>query len=895
MAQVDTRVWAKSEGYAEPYPLICHLLDTAAAALVVWDEWLRPGLRRIIADSIAGGDEASARLRVAAAAGLHDVGKSTSVFQCRTMSAQDGSAFSEMFEAAGYDVAPLTVGGAEYAKDSSLRKIARRHEAASLFHLTGGNWPGRLDFVGDSWAAATAGGHHGRFTPQFTMASIGRSGELEREEIKDVLSRAMTGKWGEQATALTSAITGALGISREDLIGGAEDGATATILITGLVIIADWLASDDDSVKTAFTKDPHSAGADPESWLQERTGYFRRTISTTLGVYKGMDDPEGSLLDGNTPTELQAQARTIGRGMWIVTHPTGEGKTAASLIRHSVAAEPGEGVIAALPTRAVTDKMWSTYREAFANTPNAAALLHEFGKLNDFFTKSQSGEGLHRNSWLETSLTGPLAPVAVSTCDQVLLAGLRRTHAPVRLLALANKHVILDEVHTFDHYQNVLLNELLAWFGATDTRVTLLSATLPQEQAAEYVAAYTGGSGADVVPSYPGHIVASRAAVEAEAATPRKSYTLKMNLLEVDAEDQDSVVNAHVDLAAGYAEEPGQRIAVIVNTVERAIRIGSELHDLGLPVVVLHSRMTQAHRMAVTDDLVARAGKKNHAGDGFIVVGTQVIEASLDVDFDRMVTDLAPAASLIQRAGRMWRFSERSGGTWQHKRTRHTLDPVLDVIVPAVDGSIPVQARYPYLLVDLKRTKHALEQYTDGVSVPEDIQDLVDAAVATTNDVEAEVGMLDIEDESSEYAKRVNHARQVVVPFSADHGEDSMLNPDVNYGTLQTLTSVDSADDAATRHIEDETTTVILYDPSGESTWGWHGTIEQIRKARSPEWVRAIRAASLSVRSGATLNHLIGEREYLKAKDGASYALDGCCAVDIRTVSYSDITGLMRR
>jgi CRISPR-associated endonuclease/helicase Cas3 len=499
--------------------------------------------------------------------------------------------------------------------------------------------------------------------------------------------------------------------------------------------------------------------------------------------------------------------------------------------------------------------------------------------------------GLHDTRWLSGALHQLFSPVAVSTVDRVLLGALRQKYSPVRLLALANKHVIIDEVHTFDHYQSALLDELLVWFGETDTRVTLLSATLPQSRLTSHANAYAGRDvGAEA--TYPGHVLVKASGATMELASTRREYDLELNLIDVDPAD---VIGEHVRLAKQYHDEdPDQRIAVVVNTVDRAIAIAEELQTCGLPVITLHARMTQGHRKHVSEELLRRAGKEGDK-EGLVAVGTQVIEASLDVDFDHMITDLAPTSSLIQRAGRLWRHSIVTIGLWTHLRRRPTARPQLDIVVPTVDGSIPDTARFPYLIVDLKRSRGAITQVGGVVNIPAGVQNLVDLSTPTEADEDFGVETSDVETESREKNKRLGRADRVVIKFDRAHARESVLAPGIQFSTLATITSDLPANESQTRFIEEDTVTVVLIDPSGEHRWAWHGTPLTLMNARGLTTIQAIQSATLSVRR-SLFTSLTGVKPSYDRPEWtpSNYILKTAYPVDVADVTYDEMLGLMR-
>jgi CRISPR-associated endonuclease/helicase Cas3 len=504
--------------------------------------------------------------------------------------------------------------------------------------------------------------------------------------------------------------------------------------------------------------------------------------------------------------------------------------------------------------------MWGRVQSIYGNTPNYAAILHGHAQLDSFYAKREhdahvdiddgcghDNHGLTPNDWLTGSATALLAPLSVSTCDQVLVASLKQRRSFLRLLAVANRHVVLDEVHTYDTFQATLLQELLTWLGETDTRVTLLSASLPEYRLQEYTKAYAGVQPDEAL--YPGATVANRGELEQKHVGSRREFDLGFRIHEVEA---DALIEKHVSLARKYRKASASaRIAVVVNQVDRAIEIGRRLSDLGENVIVFHSRMVAGHRRDISVLLHEIAGKESTAG-GVTVVGTQVIEASLDVDFDCMITDLAPAPSLIQRAGRLWRHSHPHKGVWDHKRPRKGDKPILDIVAAldanAASGLSPI-ARYPYLMAELKRTLAALRTKGEVIAIPGDVQRLVDQAAITAQDVaaEAEVSEADSEDEYFEDLRRSRKAGNVVIPFRGRGAHDNVLSSDLNFLALSETTTRFDADDASTRFIDQDQQTYVLIDPTGATPYAWVGTARQAAAVSGGEQANALLAATFTL------------------------------------------------
>lgn len=835
---VDSALWGKFDEDSGHYPLVCHLLDTSASALVLWDRWLRPGLRTLIADAISDGDEPSARAIVAAVAGLHDLGKANKVFQGQLFNTRRDAAFgsvTEQLAESGYDTTlPAGVISGRPLPDV-YKAILRRHEAVGLFALAD-HWPEGAETTATTWAAAIIGGHHGRFHPRFDSSDSKPADPTSTSRHLNGLSE---GQWGAQQTAHYNAVLTANDVTAAQLNQAltAESSSAVIILLTGFVMLADWLASDDASVAagTACLADPI---ADSRLWVLERREHFQASIGDTLGIYDDVADPLTAVMGpyASSLSPLQDAARTVGRGLWIAAETTGAGKTEAALLRHS--AVPGEGLMFALPTRATTDAMFERIGGYFASSTNAASLIHAHRTLNAFYSSEAPQTGLHSTSWLTDTRNALFAPVAVGTCDQVLLGGLKQKNTPVRLLALANRHVIIDEVHTFDYYQAALLEELLTWWGKTDTRVTLLSASLPTAVVARYVQAY-GGVEAAGTAHYPGHLAVAGNTVTSSPLESQRSYPLRVQVHTAAADD---LVTAHAARAIAFRKiSPDARIAVVVNQVDRAIEIGRLLAATGHRTIVLHSRMAAGHRTAISRELHEVAGK-NSVERGVFVVGTQLIESSLDLDFDMMITDLAPAPSLIQRAGRLWRSTPVTAGVWAaHRSPRPADGPILDVIAATnSDGMLATWASLPYLPGELARTLEALRVTGELIRIPEDVQGLVDAAAFDPFDPANITDEPDAAIELINAGRKLMAAKAVVVPFHFKHGHDQLLSNRTTYRALAQLTERDELAETSTRMVEQPSSDCFLVDPASTSQWVWRGTVESALYSRDRNVARSV-------------------------------------------------------
>ncbi|WP_409484406.1 CRISPR-associated helicase Cas3' [Arsenicicoccus dermatophilus] len=710
-----------------PYPVSAHLLDTAVIAGVVWDEVLTGRVRRLLAREFTGDTSAQhqdeARAWVMLAASLHDFLKISTIFQLRPWCSHSQVPWREPLAAAlaeaGYPPA-----GVDAAEACTADPALRRHEFLGLCLLSE-RMSGRpvrrvpqLD-AGTSWLALTVGGHHGAWLQSPPTATA------------TVLADARAGRWGEAQTEHLELVTQVCGVDpSESPRVGPELAGVVTMLITGIVQLSDWLASEAAVVDAGLAL--IEQGLDPMSatWAQTRAAELAAHVTTSVGSYSAPTDRHRTAvgLDGDGRVRslrpLQEDAEQVGDGLWFAAYPTSEGKTGAALLRHQV--EQDEGLIFALPTRATTDAMQRRLQRAFTGTGNGVLLSHQFASLY----RCPATEG-HGFEWFSTSTRRLLAPVVAATCDQVLAGSLPQRHLPLRLLALSNHHVVLDEVHTYDRYQTTLLAALMAWWGRTGTRVTVLSATMPTWQRRILEDAYTGRETSDGQAAYPAHWLAGDGTT---SSPPLQTAVPDLHLATLHTDD---ATQAHREWAVTtYDRHPRCSIAVVRSRVDDAITTGrllrADLADRDVDVLVLHSRMTLAHRAEIERELEARLGPRAPRGHRpLLVCGTPVLDVSLDVSFWSMACDIAPAASLVQRAGRLWRFLTLMQAQLDEADARPD-QRTLRVVIPDAAGPLTEERARPYFADELTAVARTLEDHP-VLRIPEDVQDFVDR---TTYDLE---------------------------------------------------------------------------------------------------------------------------------------------------------------
>ena len=452
--------------------------------------------------------------------------------------------------------------------------------------------------------------------------------------------------------------------------------------------------------------------------------------------------------------------RLVGPSLVLIESPMGEGKTEAALYladRHL--ATGGRGAYVALPTQATSNQMFGRVRDFLAGRfPDEvlnlqllhghAALSAEFEVLRRLGDRLFAPSNVHDSDptlagvaaaeWFTYRKRGLLAPFGVGTIDQALLAALQTRHGFVRLFGLTDKTVVLDEVHAYDAYMSTLIERLLEWLAALGSSVVLLSATLPAARRADLLAAFARGLGrpeAALPPPVPYPRISwldrSASGAEEVAASARSIKTVGIAWRD----DGDDALADRLRVAL----DDGGCAAVVCNTVARAQAVYRALAprfpniatDGDPELDLLHARLLFEDRETRERRALRRFGKPDPATPTArphraILVATQVIEQSLDLDFDLLVSDPAPADLVLQRLGRLHRHPRpRPAGL--ANATLWLRAPVVADGVPTFDSG----TGYVYDAHVLLRSWLALRD-RHQLDVPADVEALIEAVYDDT-------------------------------------------------------------------------------------------------------------------------------------------------------------------
>jgi CRISPR-associated endonuclease/helicase Cas3 len=387
-----------------------------------------------------------------------------------------------------------------------------------------------------------------------------------------------------------------------------------------------------------------------------------------------------------TPVQMLAEQAALPDGpiCVIIEDATGGGKTEAALMlaQRLIADGRADGLFIALPTMATADAMFDrlaeSYRRLFAAEGRPSlALAHGRAALNDLFqgtimgkaATAMAGEAADVEETSSAQCAAWLAQerrrvffahVGVGTIDQALLGALAARHAALRLFGLSQKVLVVDEAHAYDPYMAEELDRLLMFHAMLGGSTIILSATLPRARRATLLRAVGTGLGA------PPHLPTL-------TNYPLLTFAGREGSFESDAEMRDELrrdlpVRRLTSVAAAVAElvkaaRAGACCIWVRNTVDDARAGAQALREAGITPILFHARFAMGDRLAIQKQVLEGFGKTSTdrapGGIGRVLVATQVVEQSLDLDADVMVTDLAPIDLLIQRAGRLHRHPKR--------------------------------------------------------------------------------------------------------------------------------------------------------------------------------------------------------------------------------------------
>ena len=735
-------LWAKSDEQAG-HGLLAHMLDVAAVAMTLLEaepittlRWAAQGL---------GLPEHAAARWVAALIGLHDFGKATPGFQAKwpegcQADVQAGLVFSE--EA-------LKVSDHAGATAALLGPTLLRHSGAEIA------------WVRHVLQAISA--HHGY--------------HYSSDQIKEAKPRREGLAWEDARQQLFDAYWSVL--SPSGVPAHAELGTPVVEWLAGLTSVADWIGSNaqwfplgerSDSLEQHFLAARQLA-------KQALAAIGWRPYRALLQDELGTDDAIARIVDREDVHQarpLQLAGDTLlqgseGPALMLVEAPMGEGKTELAFLAHLrlQRSNAHRGLYIALPTQATGNAMFERtiqFLHAFdAGQSLDIQLAHGGALLNETIAHLHSvfgdpGESVSASAWFSQRRRPLLSPYGVGTVDQALFSVLNVKHHFVRLWGLSNRVVVLDEVHAYDTYTSGLILALLRWLKAQGSSVILMSATLPKKRMNDMLEAWGVGKTDIATLAYPRVLLADQRGISGSSFAARTMPPITLCAIGEALDDIEA--QTLVLLAAGGCG------AVIVNTVDRAqglyLRLADRLQG-NVELLLFHARFPADERSLIEQRVLRKFGPDGQRPTCALMIATQVAEQSLDIDFDFMLSDLAPVDLLLQRAGRLHR----------HQRNRPDAHQL---------ARLHVAGLRPEQLPDLKTTswQYVYDPYILGrtwallsresvLQLSQDIDRMVQAVYgdeALPEGIDAQI-LSNIEEKSyGEYRARVNKEYQQSVNVS---------------------------------------------------------------------------------------------------------------------------------
>ncbi|WP_262314595.1 CRISPR-associated helicase Cas3' [Lacticaseibacillus parakribbianus] len=673
----EQALWAKKrteDGRQAWLPLLAHLEDTERVINWLYQHWLSDSQRAFIAADL--GEDVGPQL--AKFLGFtHDLGKATPVFQTKRSydcnQSLDGELIERLLRVGFHDLNGLEC--ELTAANASPHALA----GEALLERAG---------VPDA-VAAIVGGHHGRPANRTPWDQIRKYTKNYWQADQDVATQQT---WQNvQKHLIACALQRAGYASVTDVPQVAQPQA---VLLEGLLIMADWLASSESLGDADQTPLFPLIGLDQGFDDLDMQGRFEAAMTHW---YLGEDfRPEPVTLAedpyrkrwGFTPRPVQravteAIAAAAAPGLVILEAPMGVGKTETALLAaEQLAYQCGQtGLFFGLPTQATANAMFDRVADWLGQLPGGVEavrsleLMHGKAAFNPRFralpaAANVEGAGaVSVNEWF-SGKKRILDAYTVGTIDNLLVMALKQKHLALKHLGLSKKVVVLDEVHAYDAYMGQYLYRAVEWLGTYRVPVVILSATLPKARRNALLAAYYRGRfgkrlerHADLselpadwsnTAAYPlltlldGRTV--RQVTQFGGTSDQAPLTVSVRRLAEPADEPAAMQDVAAAIAGGGVA------GVIVNTVRRAQALAAAAPS-DVPVVVLHSAFLAPDRARLEAKLQQLIGKNATRPARLIVIGTQVLEQSLDIDFDILYTDIAPMDLLLQRIGRLHRHA----------------------------------------------------------------------------------------------------------------------------------------------------------------------------------------------------------------------------------------------
>ncbi|MBR0417084.1 MAG: CRISPR-associated helicase Cas3' [Firmicutes bacterium] len=560
---------------------------------------------------------------------------------------------------------------------------------------------------------------------EIVAAHHGAPRSLSREESFDKYFRKNRSKIGNDTEAWMELYEQAVRLAGTAFDPNADISIEGQMILSGMLIMADWIASNEMFFPLMKQDDILS---NAERSRREKSGWRELSLPDYWEPdIPNMDSETFAMHFGFFPNAMQKEVLSVvntilSPGIIIIEAPMGIGKTEAGLASAEVVSSrvKAGGVFFGLPTRGTANGMFPrmlSWAEHVSDDMSVSLrLAHSDANNNNEYrllqVRTYEERGVSVNSWLSGRHRALLSDFVIGTVDQFLLAGLLQKYIMLLLAGLSGKTIIIDEVHAYDAYMDSFMEAVLSWMGAFHVPVILLSATLTNQKREDFISAYSGLECHFETMDYPCITWSDSDAIQTKAL----NIGLQLKTVTVEYVREDEVKNNIYD-------QKDASIGIIVNSVKRAQELYDSLKEAypHRKIILLHSRYLPKDRSELEDMVVQAVGKHSTLSErnGTIIIGTQVLEQSLDIDFDVLYTEKCPIDLLFQRIGRLHR----------HVRVDR---PIADPVCYIIDGEKSDRtAKYLYSDFLIDQTVRTIG--SKSLEIPFDIKPMTEAVYNTDN------------------------------------------------------------------------------------------------------------------------------------------------------------------
>ena len=517
-------------------------------------------------------------------------------------------------------------------------------------------------------------------------------------------------------------------------------------MAAALIVVADWLGSDEHFLDDGKVP-KKSELADRANEILDQIGWSVPKPLQNRSFDEIFTEKAGKPW---MPNEMQSAFYKVAKepGVYVIEAPMGQGKTEAALWGAYRLIQSGyhNGIYFALPTRTTSDKIHERFElyldHSFESSPGAR-LIHGKAWMK-YFDKARNQSGIKNESeviggkdyftgtaWFRPAKRALLQSFGVGTIDQTLLGVLPVKYAFLRLFGLAGKVIIFDEVHSYDFYTGTLLDKTIRELVKLGASVIILSATLTRSRRESLFKTAGDDSPSaeqlDTTEPYP--LISYRYHSHGTgqiAVAPPPDKNIRLEHVEWDLPRAAKRVVE--------AAERGEMVLCVMNTVDKAQKLYRLVKSQSCAKIseerigLLHSRFPAWQREKIEEKWLTLFGKKGNRSSGAILISTQVVEQSVDIDADLLITELAPTDMLLQRIGRLWRHTQN---------VRRTAEPRVVILYPTT-GDEPFETRLgvnafvyaPYILWRSAKVWRP----RNSVLIPTDIRTLLETTYLPQNE-----------------------------------------------------------------------------------------------------------------------------------------------------------------